>query len=139
MSAFKLFADPILDDRVNAELPSQYMETLQARSARYNAAYASWMTGYETTPKPLLVLLQAKINFYNQVLLNNPGDTKATAELATINNIISNNEYAVEGTDDYVYAVSRKQRISAFNSNFPDSNEFNQRQIEENNLLSQLQ
>lgn len=139
MSGYKLFSDPIIDDRVNDELPSPYLETLKARSLRYKTAYDLWMLGYEATPKPLLVLLQAKLNFYNEVLSANPGDSKATAELATINSIINNNEYAVEGTDDYVYAISRKQRISEFNTNFPDSNEINLRQIEENNLLSQLQ
>lgn len=138
MSGYNLFSDPTIDSRIVQELPSQYWETLRARSLRYQEAYTAWMTGYEAEAKPLLILLQAKINFYNGVLQNNPTDAKAIAELAAINNLISNNDYAVENTADYDYAVSRKQRIAEFRASYPDSSELNQRQVEENTLLSQL-
>lgn len=133
-----LFIDTTIDQKARSQLPQDYLQTYFNRSNRHHQAFINHMVGYLDQPKPTLTQLQSKINFYNQVLLDNPNDHISLEKLENINNQIANQDYAIENSIDYDYNLARINKIKEFKTIFPDNHELSIRETEENDILMRL-
>lgn len=133
-----IFTDPVIDEKARTQRPKQYIQIFINRSTRYKLAFANHMFGYTNMPRPTLMELQAKAEFYTEILNNDPNNTNIQNKLNDVNKKIADQDYVVEGTPDYTYFLNYTNKLKEFKTIYPDANESSIRQDEEQKLLAEL-
>lgn len=137
--ALGVFSDPEIDDRIcESLLFPQYLAAFRRRQASHRAALEIWMADYTAEEKTPLIWLQHQKRIFESKMQENPQDSTTALKLQLVEEKIAKQEYSLENTPEFDYALAKRARRQQFSTYWPDSNETALREEEEGNLLSQL-